>query len=117
MKRGAGARPPKKRKLAEPQRQAVVLDIEGTVTPLSFVKDKLFPYAAQHMEAFLEANHGRPEVHASLQSLHAAVRSRGQSTAPGTDVGGAARAVACGFEHGLLPCLCWLPGHRVPMWL
>ena len=53
----------------------MVLDIEGTVTPLSFVKDKLFPYAAQHMEAFLEANHGRPEVHASLQSLHAAVRS------------------------------------------
>ena len=53
----------------------MVLDIEGTVTPLSFVKDKLFPYAAQHMEAFLEANHGRLEVHASLQSLHAAVRS------------------------------------------
>ena len=53
----------------------MVLDIEGTVTPLSFVKENLFPYAAQHMEAFLEANHSRPEVHASLQSLHAAVRS------------------------------------------
>ena len=70
----AEARPAKKRKLEQAQRQAVVLDIEGTVLPISFVKETLFPYAAQHMQAFLAENVDRPEVHASLRKLHSAVR-------------------------------------------
>ena len=68
----AGAPASKKRKLEEatPSRQAVVLDIEGTLTPLSFVQKTLFPYAAKHMDAFLKANVDSPAVHACLQSLH-----------------------------------------------
>lgn len=33
--------------------EAVVLDIEGTTTPLSFVHDVLFPYARAHLDAFV----------------------------------------------------------------
>ena len=34
----------------------MVLDIEGTTTPISFVKDILFPYAADKVAPFLAAN-------------------------------------------------------------
>ena len=33
--------------------EAIVLDIEGTTTPLSFVHDVLFPYARAHLDAFV----------------------------------------------------------------
>lgn len=32
----------------------VIFDIEGTTTPISFVKDVLFPYAVQNVQSFLE---------------------------------------------------------------
>ena len=34
---------------------AVVLDIEGTVAPISFVKETMYGYAASHLEAHLES--------------------------------------------------------------
>lgn len=42
--------------------QAILTDIEGTTTSLSFVKDVLFPYAEQHMEAFVTAHRQDPVV-------------------------------------------------------
>lgn len=36
-----------------PHIKAVVLDIEGTVCPISFVKDVLFPYALEEMERLI----------------------------------------------------------------
>lgn len=33
---------------------AVVVDIEGTIASISFVKDVLFPYAAAHLERYIE---------------------------------------------------------------
>lgn len=41
---------------------AVVLDIEGTTTPISFVYDVLFPYARQHAQAYLKAHWGEAEL-------------------------------------------------------
>lgn len=38
------------------QPKVMLLDIEGTTTPITFVKDTLFPYAATHMSAFLQAS-------------------------------------------------------------
>ena len=38
------------------QLRFVILDIEGTTTPITFVKDVLFPYSREHMYAFLERN-------------------------------------------------------------
>jgi enolase-phosphatase E1 len=35
--------------------RAIVTDIEGTTTPIAFVRDVLFPYARRHLHAFREA--------------------------------------------------------------
>lgn len=35
---------------------ALLLDIEGTTTPISFVKDILFPYIKEHLEDYLSAH-------------------------------------------------------------
>ena len=45
---------------------AVVTDIEGTTTPISFVQRTLFPYARARLPAFLDAHAGRPDVAAEL---------------------------------------------------
>jgi enolase-phosphatase E1 len=37
---------------------AVLTDIEGTTSPISFVRDRLFPYARQRMAAWCAANEG-----------------------------------------------------------
>jgi enolase-phosphatase E1 len=42
--------------------RALVLDIEGTITPLSFVHDVLFPYSRQRLPAFLRNRQGEREV-------------------------------------------------------
>jgi enolase-phosphatase E1 len=48
---------------------AVVVDIEGTTTPVSFVYDVLFPYARRHVRAFLSRRAPEPEVRADLATL------------------------------------------------
>lgn len=42
--------------------KAIVTDIEGTTTPISFVKDTLFPYSYQKLEDFLRINWQKPEI-------------------------------------------------------
>jgi len=54
---------------------AVVLDIEGTTTPLSFVHDILFPYARAHLDAFVADRMNEEvvaDVTARLEQEHAA---------------------------------------------
>lgn len=41
---------------------AVLLDIEGTISPLSFVRDVLFPYARAHLDSFVDTHRGDAEV-------------------------------------------------------
>jgi enolase-phosphatase E1 len=51
------------------QVQAILLDIEGTTTPIDYVFGVLFPFARNHLEEFL-ANHGQTEaVQTDLQWL------------------------------------------------
>ena len=45
--------------------KALLLDIEGTVCPVRFVHDVLFPFARSRMEAFLDAHWTRPDVAAA----------------------------------------------------
>jgi enolase-phosphatase E1 len=42
--------------------RAVLTDIEGTTSALSFVKDVLFPYARRHIERFVRERAGEPQV-------------------------------------------------------
>ena len=52
--------------------RAIVTDIEGTTSSLSFVKDVLFPYAREHMAAFVNAHAGEPAVRMQLDAVRAA---------------------------------------------
>ncbi|MFK2875585.1 acireductone synthase [Rhodanobacter hydrolyticus] len=45
-----------------PEIRAIVTDIEGTTSSISFVKDVLFPYARKRLPAFVETHADRPEV-------------------------------------------------------
>ena len=49
--------------------RAVVTDIEGTTTRISFVHDVLFPYARTHLADFLAAHAAEPEVAAALADI------------------------------------------------
>jgi len=42
--------------------RAILTDIEGTTTPISFVRDVLFPFARSRLAAFLEQHAGDPAV-------------------------------------------------------
>ena len=51
--------------------RGVVLDIEGTTTPVSFVYDVLFPYARERLRAFLPAHEGDAAIRDAFQLLAA----------------------------------------------
>jgi enolase-phosphatase E1 len=61
--------------------RAIVTDIEGTTSSLSFVKDVLFPYARRHMEVFVRRHQQDPQV----ASLLAEVRQLAGHTALALD--------------------------------
>jgi enolase-phosphatase E1 len=48
---------------------AVVLDVEGTTTPVDFVYGTLFPYARQHLSRYLQDNSQSLEVGSLLELL------------------------------------------------
>ena len=48
---------------------AVVVDIEGTVGSIRFVKDVLFPFARSRLRQFVLANRSRPDVVRELDAV------------------------------------------------
>ncbi|MEO6927462.1 MAG: acireductone synthase [Rhodanobacter sp.] len=54
--------------------RAIVTDIEGTTSSISFVRDVLFPYARKRLPAFVETHGDHPEVQ---HWLHEAAREAG----------------------------------------
>lgn len=59
--------------LAERLIQAVLTDIEGTTSAISFVHETLFPYARQHMDRFIRAHADEPEVRDQIDAVSAEV--------------------------------------------
>ncbi|ESN93715.1 hypothetical protein HELRODRAFT_88310 [Helobdella robusta] len=49
--------------------KVVLLDIEGTTTPLSFVKDKLFGYVRKNLRIHLEENFSNDEVQEDIKAI------------------------------------------------
>jgi len=49
--------------------RGILLDIEGTTTPIAFVHDVLFTYARDHVREFLHANADKDEVRADVALL------------------------------------------------
>jgi len=89
-------------RLAERDLGAVLLDIEGTTTPIAFVHDVLFPYARARAAAYLTAHRGTPddeEIRRRLAAEHAEDVRNGQLP-PSLRTDDAA--------HGLVPYIEWL---------
>lgn len=66
--------------LDEARIRAILLDIEGTTTPIEFVHDVLFPYARENVKAFVQLHLGSEELRrdvALLRAEHAADEQQG----------------------------------------
>lgn len=57
--------------MAERQTRAILLDIEGTTTPVEFVYEVLFPFARLHVREFIIQNQHSAEVRADIEALRA----------------------------------------------
>jgi enolase-phosphatase E1 len=68
--------------MSEPTPRVYLLDVEGTVAPISFVYQQLFPYARAHFADFLEQNQSNPAVAADLTLLAAENRDEVESGCP-----------------------------------
>ena len=55
--------------------RALLLDIEGTTTPVEFVYEVLFPFARRHVEQFVHERRGSAEVRADIEGLRAEHRA------------------------------------------
>ena len=68
--------------------RGIVLDIEGTTTPISFVYDVLFPYARARVAGYLKRSATAPGVRADVHRLceeHTADVARGSAPPPWVD--------------------------------
>lgn len=63
--------------------RVILLDIEGTTTPIAFVYDVLFPYARKHVKAFLSAHRTDAGVQADIEQL---IAENARDTAEGAAV-------------------------------
>ncbi|MCC6918226.1 MAG: acireductone synthase [Alphaproteobacteria bacterium] len=59
--------------------KAILLDIEGTTAPISFVAEVLFPFAAERLDAFVRGHAGDPDVADALRET-AELEGRALST-------------------------------------
>jgi enolase-phosphatase E1 len=62
--------------------RAILLDIEGTTTPIDFVFKTLFPFAAERAEEFLREHSFDPEVKQLIAELRATWSGAASSGAP-----------------------------------
>jgi enolase-phosphatase E1 len=62
--------------------RAILLDIEGTTTPIDFIFKTLFPFAADNAEEFLRRSYAEKEVAAILEELR-----KQHATEAGKDAG------------------------------
>ena len=71
--------------------EAVLLDIEGTTTPIAFVADVLFPYARTHLRRHLAASPIDASILDQLRELHTVDQRAGESVAAWVDAPPSAR--------------------------
>jgi enolase-phosphatase E1 len=57
--------------IEDPEIRVILLDIEGTTTPVDFVHRTLFAYARENLSAFLRQSSNEPEVRACIDGLKA----------------------------------------------
>lgn len=73
----------------------ILLDIEGTTTPIAFVTETLFPYARTHLRSYLDRHRGSPQCLELLRTFrqeHAADAQARLNVPPWSGIGAGARA-------------------------
>jgi enolase-phosphatase E1 len=83
----------------------ILLDIEGTTTPIAFVTATLVPYARAHIRSYLERNGDSRQYAALLESFrreHAADAQARQPVPPWSGTGLAARASVENYAEWLM---------------
>jgi enolase-phosphatase E1 len=86
----------------------MLLDVEGTTTPISFVYDCLFPYARAHLEGYLQAHRG--ELTDEVNALARSAREHGRSHAGDPLAAAIAEALALMDADSKATCLKSLQG-------
>ncbi|KAJ2078548.1 enolase-phosphatase E1 [Coemansia sp. RSA 988] len=89
---------------------AVLLDIEGTTTPISFVRDVLFPYVKHNIRGFLEARWEDAEVQKHVQAIAKQANddvNAGIPSAVGINLDGAQADSAEEARHKVLQNIEW----------
>jgi enolase-phosphatase E1 len=83
--------------------RVILLDIEGTTTPLEFVHRTLFGYARENLQAFLQANLGQPQVQSGVRDLREqhAIDNREGRTPPAWLSGSAEAEISSAVQYGL----------------
>jgi enolase-phosphatase E1 len=86
--------------------RAILLDVEGTTTPVAFVFQVLFPYAREHVHAFLRERGSDPAVRDAVEQLraeHARDQAGAQQPPPWPAASGeAAVDAAVAYIHWLM---------------
>lgn len=59
---------------------AIITDIEGTTSRISFVTEVLFPYARQHLPAFIRSQQHQPEVAEELDAVRQLINAPAADT-------------------------------------
>jgi enolase-phosphatase E1 len=78
-----------------PPPRVYLIDVEGTVAPISLISEQLFPYARAHFSAFLKKSKTDRLVVADLDLLLAENLAEAEGGAPPiTDAGGTDQAIA-----------------------
>jgi enolase-phosphatase E1 len=57
--------------------RAILIDLEGTITPIAFVRDALFPHARRALPGFLRARGADPEVRRWVDAVAAEIGQQG----------------------------------------
>ena len=86
--------------------RAILLDIEGTTTPVAFVYETLFPYARRQLRRYLELHDGSSDFHAlagRLRAEHEADAAASANVPPWSDASiDARRASIAGYVTWLM---------------
>jgi enolase-phosphatase E1 len=83
----------------------ILLDIEGTTTPIAYVTETLFPYARTHLRSYLERHGDSPEYLELLRTFrkeHAADAQARLNVPPWSGIGAGARASVEAYAEWLM---------------
>jgi enolase-phosphatase E1 len=99
-------RPGKREHIDTKSTLAILLDIEGTTTPICFVHETLFPYARRQLQGFLESHWQDPDVRTDIEDLRRQYQvDKSQAEAPPSwqeDSDAAQQASALAYANWLM---------------